>query len=50
MSVSFVGAACGSALGLWLWSLGGWAMFCCGVTGIIILNMFIYQLYSKKES
>jgi predicted MFS family arabinose efflux permease len=48
MSVSFVGAACGSALGLWLWSLGGWAMFCAGVTAIIILNMVIYQFYSKK--
>lgn len=50
MSVSFIGASCGSALGLWLWSLGGWEMFCYGVTGIIILNMFIYQLYSKKTS
>jgi predicted MFS family arabinose efflux permease len=48
MSVSFIGASCGSALGLWLWSLGGWSMFCCGITGIIILNIFIYQLYSKK--
>lgn len=48
MSISFVGASCGSALGLWLWSLGGWAMFCYGVTGIIILNMLIYQIYSKK--
>lgn len=47
MSVSFVGAACGSALGLWLWSLGGWAMFCYGVTAIIILNMLIYQWYKK---
>lgn len=48
MSVSFVGASCGSALGLWLWSLGGWEMFCYGITGIIILNICIYQLYSKK--
>lgn len=48
MSVSFIGASCGSALGLWLWSLGGWSMFCYGITGIIILNIFIYQLYSKK--
>ncbi|RWU04495.1 MFS transporter [Pedobacter chitinilyticus] len=47
MSVSFVGAACGSALGLWLWSLGGWAMFCYGITAIIILNMLIYQWYKK---
>lgn len=48
MSVSFIGASCGSALGLWLWSLGGWSIFCYGITGIIILNIFIYQLYSKK--
>lgn len=47
MSVSFVGAACGSALGLWLWSLGGWAMFCYGITAIIILNMLIYLWYKK---
>ncbi|WAC41210.1 MFS transporter [Pedobacter sp. SL55] len=50
MSVSFVGAACGSALGLWLWALGGWTIFCAGVTAIIILNMLIYQLYSKKAT
>ena len=49
MSVSFVGASCGSALGLWLWSLGGWAMFCYGLTAIIILNMLIYKLYSKNN-
>ncbi len=48
MSVSFVGASCGSALGLWLWSLGGWAMFCYGITAIILLNIIIYKLYSKK--
>ncbi|WP_461788320.1 MFS transporter [Pedobacter sp.] len=49
MSVSFVGAACGSALGLWLWAAGGWTIFCAGITAIIILNMLIYQLYSKKN-
>lgn len=48
MSVSFVGAACGSALGLWLWSLGGWTLFCTGITAIIILNMVIYQFYNRK--
>lgn len=48
MSVSFVGAACGSALGLWLWSLGGWMAFCIGVTAIILLNILIFNLYSKK--
>jgi predicted MFS family arabinose efflux permease len=47
MSVSFVGAACGSALGLWLWSVGGWAIFCAGVTAIILLNMTIFLQYRR---
>ncbi|MFD2583630.1 MFS transporter [Pedobacter vanadiisoli] len=50
MSVSFIGASCGSALGLWLWAQGGWALFCYGMTGIIILNILIYQFYGKKKS
>lgn len=49
MSVSFIGASCGSALGLWLWDIGGWAMFCYGITAIIILNMLIYKFYSNKN-
>lgn len=49
MSVSFVGASCGSALGLWLWDLGGWNMFCYGMTGIVILNILIYKIYSYKK-
>lgn len=49
MSVSFVGAASGSALGLWLWDHGGWPVFCSGITSIIILNLIIYLFYSKKR-
>jgi predicted MFS family arabinose efflux permease len=49
MSVSFIGASCGSALGLWLWDHGGWALFCYGMTGIIVLNILIYQFYGKKK-
>lgn len=49
MSVSFIGASCGSALGLWLWDQGGWALFCYGMTGIIILNILIYQFYGRKN-
>jgi predicted MFS family arabinose efflux permease len=48
MSVSFIGASCGSALGLWLWDLGGWEIFCYGLTVIIIINILIYLFYSKK--
>ena len=50
MSVSFVGASCGSALGLWLWDLGGWNMFCYGITAIILINILIYQFYSRKNT
>jgi predicted MFS family arabinose efflux permease len=50
MSVSFVGASCGSALGLWLWDIGGWAMFCYGITAIILINVLIYKFYGKKIS
>lgn len=49
MSVSFIGASCGSALGLWLFGLGGWALFCYGITAIIILNMLIYQFYGSRK-
>ncbi|MCZ4242527.1 MFS transporter [Pedobacter punctiformis] len=49
MSVSFIGASCGSAMGLWLWDQGGWMLFCYGMTGIIILNMLIYLFYGKKK-
>lgn len=50
MSVSFIGASCGSALGLFLWDQGGWALFCYGMTGIILLNILIYQFYGKKKA
>jgi len=49
MSVSFIGASCGSALGLWLWGQGGWALFCYGITGIILINILIYTFYGRKK-
>ena len=49
MSVSFIGASCGSALGLWLWGHGGWTLFCYGIAGITLLNILIYQFYGRKN-
>ncbi|GGI22055.1 MFS transporter [Pedobacter mendelii] len=49
MSVSFIGASCGSALGLFLWDKGGWNLFCYGMTGIIVLNSLIYTFYGRKQ-
>lgn len=48
MSVSFVGASVGSALGLWLWEKGQWPLFCLGTALVVVLNILIYNFYSKK--
>lgn len=48
MSVSFVGASAGSALGLWLWEKGQWPLFCIGTSLVIVLNILIYNFYSHK--
>jgi predicted MFS family arabinose efflux permease len=50
MSVSFVGASVGSAMGLWLWDKGQWPVYCLGATLVIVLNIYIYRFYSKKFS
>ncbi|WP_443944485.1 MFS transporter [Pedobacter sp. AW1-32] len=49
MSVSFIGASCGSALGLFLWSKGGWNLFCYGIAAIVVLNILIYRFYGAKK-
>ena len=48
MSVSFVGASAGSALGLWLWDIGQWPAYCLGAALVILLNLGIYSFYSLK--
>ncbi|MBG6235482.1 putative MFS family arabinose efflux permease [Pedobacter sp. CAN_A7] len=48
MSVSFVGAASGSAMGLWLWDKGQWPVYCFGAAVVILLNICIYQFYRVK--
>ncbi len=49
MSVSFIGASCGSALGLYLWDKGGWNLFCYGMAAIILLNVLIYRFYGSRK-
>lgn len=48
MSISFVGASIGSAVGLWLWDKGQWPIFCAGTALIVILNILIYKFYRYK--
>jgi predicted MFS family arabinose efflux permease len=47
MSVSFIGASCGSAIGLWLWDKGHWPLFCLGTALVILLNLGLYTYYSR---
>ena len=49
MSVSFIGASSGSALGLLLWAQGGWNLFCYGMLGIVVLNILIFKFYGGKK-
>jgi predicted MFS family arabinose efflux permease len=48
MSVSFVGASMGSAMGLWLWDKGQWPVYCFGAAVVILLNICIYYFYRAK--
>lgn len=48
MSVSFIGAASGSAFGLWLWDKGQWPVYALGSAIVIFLNICIYRFYTKK--
>lgn len=47
MTVSFIGTAAGSALGLWVWQSWGWSGVC--ITGALLLGgaFFIYSLTAK---
>ena len=47
MSVSFVGAASGSAAGLVLWNKGGWSLFCLGCALLVIINLLIYFAFDR---
>jgi predicted MFS family arabinose efflux permease len=49
MSVSFVGASVGSAVGLWLWDKGQWTFFCLGSGLVISTNLLIYFFYNRKR-
>lgn len=41
MTTTFIGGAIGSALGIFLYHLGGWDTFCIGISILIILNALL---------
>lgn len=49
MTVTFLGAASGSFLGLFLWKLGGWSAFCTGAAILILVALAVYGLYHNNK-
>lgn len=49
MSISFIGTACGSAFGLWLWKMNGWPAVCTGCAALAAAGITIYSLTYKKN-
>ncbi len=50
MSFSFLGTAAGSALGLFLWQLGGWHMVTLGCLGLCALAFLVYGFTYKSKT
>lgn len=48
MTISFIGASLGSAMGLLLWEIGEWKAYCLGSASIIVINMLIYLYYRRR--
>lgn len=48
MTITFTGTAAGSALGLWLWNIGGWSLFCIGCGALMIIALTVYTVYHKR--
>lgn len=49
MSLSFLGTAAGSALGLWLWNIGKWHAVSLGCAGLAALAFVVYGLTYKRK-
>lgn len=47
MTMTFIGAATGSSLGLFFWKLGGWTAFCIGISFLILIAIGVYGIYHK---
>lgn len=50
MTISFIGTACGSAFGLWLWKTNGWSAVCIGCGALAAVATTIYALTYKSQN
>lgn len=49
MTTAFIGATGGSALGLLLWKMGKWPVYCIGCLALIVLNFLILYVLEKRK-
>jgi predicted MFS family arabinose efflux permease len=49
MTSTFIGGACGSAIGIGLWNLGGWPLFCIGGALIVLVNILATGTLSARS-
>ncbi|WP_298736957.1 MFS transporter [uncultured Chitinophaga sp.] len=49
MTSTFIGGACGSAIGIGLWNLGGWPLFCAGSALMVLVNVITTCIVSARS-
>ncbi|WP_343898760.1 MFS transporter [Chitinophaga japonensis] len=48
MTSTFIGGACGSAIGIGLWNIGHWPLFCAGTALMVLINVIVTATVSAK--
>jgi predicted MFS family arabinose efflux permease len=50
MTATFIGGACGSAVGIGLWNLGGWPLFCIGGAAMVLVSIVVQRLAAPRRA
>jgi len=49
MTSTFIGGACGSAIGIGLWNIGHWPLFCIGGALMVLINIIVTGILSARS-
>lgn len=49
MTSTFIGGACGSAIGIGLWNIGHWPLFCIGGGLMVLINIIVTGTLSARS-
>jgi len=50
MTSTFIGGACGSAIGIGLWNIGHWPLFCAGTALMVLINVIVTGAVSARSA